>query len=103
LDPAPSLLEPRALLGENEPPVLVLLGEHKRVDLLAQMNLLAGLDGLADRELEGGDDALRLVAYVDQHLVGVDAHDVSRDHIPLPEGMKRRVVVRNDVAVYFEQ
>ena len=35
LDPTPRLLEASALLGEDQAPVLVLLGEHQRVDLLA--------------------------------------------------------------------
>ena len=54
LDPAPGLLEPRALLGEDQPSVLVLLGQNQRVDLLAERDLLAGIDRLADRQLAGG-------------------------------------------------
>ena len=36
LDPAPRLLEPGALLRQDQPAVLVLLGENERVDLLAE-------------------------------------------------------------------
>ena len=51
LDPPPRLLEARALLGEDQPAVLVLLGEDERVDLLAERNLVGGIDRLADRQL----------------------------------------------------
>ncbi|SRR5581483_8937259 len=58
LDPAPGLLEPGALLGQDEASVLILLGEHERIDLFAEVNLVAGIDGLADRELGSRYDAL---------------------------------------------
>ena len=51
LDPAPGLLEAGALLGEDQAAVLVLLGEHERVDLLAELDLLGRVDRAADREL----------------------------------------------------
>ena len=41
LDPAPRLLEAGALLGQDQPAVLVLLGEDERVDLLAELDLVA--------------------------------------------------------------
>ncbi len=41
LDPAPRLLEASALLGEDQPAVLVLLGEDERVDLLAELDFVA--------------------------------------------------------------
>src|ERR1044072_2450580 len=66
LDPAPGLLEAGALLGEDEAALGVFFGEDEGVDLLAQLDLVAGVDRLADRELVGGGDPLRLVAEVDQ-------------------------------------
>ena len=56
LDLAPGLLEAGALLGEHEAPLLVLLGEDKRVHLLAERYLVGRIDRAADRELVGGDD-----------------------------------------------
>src|SRR4051795_11978358 len=77
LDLAPGLLEAGPLLGEEQAPLLVLLGEDERVDPLAKRDLLGRVDGPADRKLVGGDDALALVADVDEDLVLVDA-----DHVP---------------------
>ena len=83
---APSLLEARALLGQDQAAVLILLGEDERVDLLAELHLVVRIHGLADRELVRGDDALGLVADVDEDLVVVDAHDAARDDVALLEG-----------------
>ena len=103
LDLAPGLLEAGPLLGEHEPALLVLLGEHQGVDLLAERDLLRGIDRAADRELVGRDDALRLVADVDQDLVLVDPHDLAGDDIALLEGLDRRVVVGDELAVDLDQ
>ncbi len=103
LDAAPGLLEAGALLGEDEAALGVLLGEDEGVDLLAQLDLVGRVDRLADRELVRGDDALRLVADVDQDLVLVDPHDLALDDVALLEGDHRRRVVRHDLAVDFEQ
>ena len=78
LDLAPRLLEARALLGEDEPAVLVLLGEDEGVDLLPQLHLVVRVDRLADRELIHRNDALALVADVHQDLVLVYPHDLAR-------------------------
>ena len=99
LDPAPGLLEAGALLGEDQAPFLVLLGEDERVHLLAQLDLVGGIHRLADRELVGGDDALGLEADVHQHLVLVDADDLAADHVALLEGVDRRGVVGDELAV----
>ena len=61
------------------------------------------IDRLADRELVGRDNALGLVADIDEHLVLVDAHNQSGDDLALLERMDRRVVVRDDLAVDLEQ
>ena len=103
LDPAPGLLEAGALLGQDQPAVLVLLGEDQRVDLLAERDLVARVDRLADRQLVGRDDALGLVADVDEDLVVVDPDDVAGDDVALREGVHRGVVVGDDLAVDLEQ
>ena len=47
-DAPPGFLEAGALLGHDQAPVLVLLREDHRVDLLAEMHLVLGVDRLAD-------------------------------------------------------
>ena len=100
---APGLLEAGALLGQDQPAVLVLLGEDQRVDLLAQLDLVVRVDRLADRELVERDDALALVADVDQDLVLVDPDDLAGHDVALLEGDDGRVVVGDDLAVDLEQ
>src|SRR4051794_28376902 len=103
LDAAPGLLEAGALLRQHEAAVLVLLGQDQRVDLLAELDLLAGIDRLADRELVLRDDPLGLVADVHQDLVLVDADDLARHDVALLEGDQRRVVVGDDLPVDLDQ
>ena len=103
LDAAPRLLEAGALLGEDQASVLILLGENESVDLFAEGDLVAGIDGLANRQLGRGDDALRLVADVDQHLVVVDPDDVAGDDVTLCERVQRGVVVGDNLAVDLKQ
>ena len=95
LDALPRLLEARALLGEDQAAVLVLLLHDQRVDPLAEGDLVLGLDALADRQLGERDDALALVADVDQDLVLVDPDHPPGDHVPLREDRERQVVVRH--------
>ena len=102
-DAPPRLLEAGALLGHDQAAVLVLLGEDDRVDLLAEVHLVVRVDGLADRQLVGRDDALGLVADVDEHLVLVDAHDVAGDDLALLDRAEGGVVVGDDLAVDLEQ
>ena len=103
LDSPPGLLEAGPLLGQDQAAVLVLLGENERVDLLSERDLIPRVHGLANRQLADGDDALGLVADVDQYLVVVDPDDVAGHDVPLGEGMKRRVVVGDDPTVDLEQ
>src|SRR3954467_13272019 len=103
LDAAPCLLEARALLRHDQPAVLVLLSEDERVDLLAELDLVVRVGGLADRELVGGDYAFALVADVDEDLVLVDADDFARDHVAFREGDEGRVVVGDYLAVDLEE
>ena len=103
LDLAPGLLEAGALLGQQQPPLLVLLGEHQGIDALAQRDLLGGVHRAPDRELGRGDDPLRLVADVDQDLVLVDPDHLAAHDVALLEGLDRRVVVRDELAVDLDQ
>src|ERR1700754_1191362 len=96
-------LEAGALLGEDQAALGVLLGEDQRVDLLAELDLLGRIDRLADRELVGGNDALGLVADVDEDLVFVDADDLAVDDVALVEGDHRRRVIGDDLAVDLQQ
>ena len=102
LDLAPCLLEARALLGEDETPVGVLLLHDERIDLVTERDLLEGVDVPADRELGDRDDAFALVADVDEDLIAVDAYDRARDDIPLAELLERRGVIGDELAIDLE-
>ena len=91
LDRAPGALVLGALLGQDEPAFLVLLLEDQGLDLVADRNDLAGVDVVLDRQLTGGDDALGLVADVEQDLVAVDLDDGSRDDVAVVEVLDRLV------------
>ena len=99
LDALPRELEPRALLREDEAPFGVLLREHERVDLVAERDLVGRVHRAADRQLGDRDDALGLVADVDEDLVLVDAHDRPVDDFALVDLRERRLVVRDELAV----
>ena len=103
LDAPPRLLEAGALLGHDQAAVLILLREDERVDLLAHLDLVMRVDGLANRKLVGGDDPLALVADVDEDFVVVDPDDDAGDDLALLEGVERRVVVGDDLPVDLEQ
>src|SRR5581483_4065839 len=75
LDRLPCDLETGALLREDQAALGVLLREDERRDLVADRDLVGGIDRAPDRELRDGDDSLRLVADVDEHLVLVHADD----------------------------
>ena len=102
LDPLPRLLEPRALLRQDQAPVGILLLEHERVDLVTDRDLLVGVHRPADAELGDRDDPLRLVADVDQDLVLVDADHGAGNHVPLAEVGQRAVVVGNEHPVHLD-
>src|SRR5579862_5027244 len=75
LNVLPRELEAGALLGEDQAPLGVLLDQHECVDLVADRDLVGGVDRAADRKLRDRDDPFRLVPDVDQDLVLVDPHD----------------------------
>ncbi len=72
LDVVPRTLVRGTLLGEDEPAVLVLLLENERLDLVAELHDVRRIGVLADGELARRDDALGLVADIEQDLVPLD-------------------------------
>ena len=56
------------------------------------------IDRAANRQLGDRDDALRLVADVDEHLVLVHADDGAVDDLPLLDGGEGRLVVGDELA-----
>jgi hypothetical protein len=52
---------------------------------------------MLDGQLAGGDDALGLVADVEQDLVAVDLHHVAVDDVALLEGLQRLFVGGREV------
>ena len=75
LDRAPRPLVLRTLLGQQQPAFFVFLLQDEGFDLLAELDDLVRIDIVADAELAGEDDALALVADVEQHFVLVDLDD----------------------------
>jgi hypothetical protein len=92
LDRAPGALVLGALLGQDQAAVLVLLLHDQRLDVVTEGHDLVGVDVVLDGQLAGGDDAFRLVADVEQHLVAVDLHHVPVDDVTLVEGLQRLLV-----------
>ena len=99
LDLLPRELEAGALLREDQPAFGVLLREHERVDLVADADLVVRVDRAANRELGHRDDALRLVADVDEHLVLVHADDGAVDDLAFGDLREGRVVVGDELTV----
>ena len=85
LDRAPGALVLRALLGQDQTAFLVLLLEDQGLDLVADLDDLAGVDVVLDGQLARGDDALGLVADVEQDLVPVDLDDDTFDDVAVVE------------------
>src|SRR4029077_1986589 len=85
LDGAPGALVLGALLGQDQPAFLVLLLEDQGLDLVADLDDLVRVDVVLDRQLTRGDDALGLVADVEQDLVPVDLHDGALDDVAIVE------------------
>ena len=85
LDRAPGALVLRALLGQDQAAVLVLLLEDEGLELVVERDDLVRVDVVADGELARGDDALGLEADVEQHLVAVDLDDAAGDDVTVVE------------------
>ena len=81
LDRAPGPLVLGPLLGQDQTAFLVLLLEDEGLDGVAQRHDLVRIDVVADRQLPGRDDALGLVADVEQDLVTVDLDDGALDDL----------------------
>src|SRR5690606_4376112 len=86
LDRAPGALVLGALLGQDQTTLLVLLLEDQGLDLVADLDDLGGVDVVLDGELAGRDDALGLVADVEQDLVAIDLHHGVLDDVAIVEG-----------------
>ena len=99
LDALPRELEAGALLREDEAALRVFFREHERVDLLADGNLVRRIDRSPNRQLGDRNDAFRLVADVDEHLVLVHAHDGAVHDLPFVDLRERRVVVGDQLPV----
>ncbi len=91
LDGAPGTLVLRAFLGEDEPALFVLLGEHQGFDLVTDGNDLVGVDVVLDGQFAGGDHAFGLVADVEEHLVPVHFDDGAFDDVAIVEVLDRFV------------
>ena len=98
LDRLPRELEARALLREDQPALGVLLREHERRDVVTDRDLVGRVDRAPNRQLRDRDDALRLVADVDEHLVLVHADDGAVDDLALLDGREGRLVVGDELA-----
>jgi hypothetical protein len=85
LDRAPGALVLCALLGQDQATFLVLLGEDEGVNLVAELDNLAGIDIVLDGQLAGGDDTLRLVADVQQDLVMIDLDNGAFNDVTIVE------------------
>ena len=91
LDRAPGTLVLGALLGEDQPTLLVLFLQDQGLDLVTDLDDLVRVDVVFDRQLARGDDALCLVADVEQDLVPVDLDDRALDDVSVVEVLDRLV------------
>src|SRR5699024_4120284 len=91
LDRAPGALVLRALLGQDQTAVLVLLGQDQGLDLIAHLDDLTRVDIVLDGELARGDDTLGLVADVEQDLITIDLDDRALDDVAIVEVLDRGV------------
>ena len=91
LDRAPGALVLGALLGEDQPALLVLFLQDQGLDLVADLDDLVRVDVVFDRELARGDDTLCLVADVEQDLVPIDLDDGALDDVSVVEVLDRLV------------
>jgi hypothetical protein len=69
--------------------------------VVADLDDLAGIDVVADRELLGGDDALGLVADVEEDLIAFDLDDGALDDVAVLE-VAQAVLDRLDELLWRE-
>ncbi len=91
LDRAPGALVLGALLGQDQTAFLVLLLEDEGLDRVADVDDLTGVHVVLDGQLAGGDDALGLVADVEEDLVAVHLDDRAFDDVAVVEVLDGRV------------
>src|SRR5665811_346306 len=75
LERAPGALVLGALLGQDQPTLLVLLLQDEGLDVVAHFDDVVRVDVVLDREFARGNDTLGLVADVEQNLIAVDLDD----------------------------
>src|SRR5690606_14186411 len=85
LDRAPGALVLRALLGQQQTTLLVLLLENEGLDVLAHLDDLGRVDVVLDGQLAGKNDAFGLVTDVEENLVAVDLDDGAFDDVTVVE------------------
>ena len=85
LDVAPSALVLRTLLGQDQTPFLVFLGDDKGLDGVADLDDLIRIDVLLDGKLTRGNDTLSLVADVQEDFVAIDLDDGTFNQITIAE------------------
>ncbi len=89
LDRAPGALVLRALLGQDETALLVLLLENKGLYVITDRHDLVRVDIVLDRKLPRGDHAFGLVTDVEEHLIAVHLDDGSVDDVTVVEEFDR--------------
>src|SRR5690606_2726772 len=103
LDGAPRTLVLGALLGEDQPTLLVLLLEDQGLDRVTDADDLRGVHVVLDGQLPSGDDPFGLVPDVEQDLVLVDLDDDTLDDVAVVEVLDRcvdrceQLLLRTDV------
>ena len=85
LDRAPCAFVLCALLGQDQAAFLVLLGEHESLNNVTHSDNLVGINIVLDRQLAGGNDALGLVANIEEHLIPVNLDNDAFDNVAIIE------------------
>ena len=91
LDRAPGALVLRALLGQDQAPFLVLLLENEGFHLVTDLDHFGRVDIVLDGQFARGDDALGLVADVEEHLVAIDLDDRALNDVAIVEVLDRLI------------
>ena len=103
LDIAPRALVLRALLGQDEATLFVLLLENESLDQVADLDDLGGVDVVLDGKFARGDYTLGLVTDVEENLVTIDLDDGSFDEVTVVEELEslfdrgKEIFSRSDV------
>src|SRR5262249_48242372 len=84
-DRAPGALVLRALLGQDQPALLVLLLQDQGLDVVTSLDDLIRVDVMLDGQFARRDYALGFVTDVEQNLVPVDLDDRPIDDVSVIE------------------